>query len=319
MELQKIQYGSIQKEMEILELKLTEFLSSEVSLATKVASYLVKSGGKRIRPTLTILTGKAFGYKEKSLITLACAIELLHTASLIHDDVVDQSDIRRGKTSIHRKWDNAHGVLVGDFVYSKAFQLMSSLENNKIITILADSTNRISEGEILQLTLKKKNKIKEKDYFDIIGRKTAELFKASVQSATLLAKASQDQYQSMTNFAYSLGIVFQLNDDLLDYMGKELQTGKKIGKDFEEGKLTLPLIKTLDLCTKKEASLIRSSLLSRKFENFKEIRCIIESSGALNEIDKIIQKYSSSCVSELEKLPSSPYKQSLKKIVTGQG
>ena len=198
MELQKIQHGSIQKEMEILELKLTEFLSSEVSLATKVASYLVKSGGKRIRPTLAILTGKAFGYKEKSLITLACAIELLHTASLIHDDVVDQSDIRRGKASIHRKWDNAHGVLVGDFVYSKAFQLMSSLENNKIITILADSTNRISEGEILQLTLKKKNKIKEKDYFDIIGRKTAELFKASVQSATLLAKASQDQYQSMT-------------------------------------------------------------------------------------------------------------------------
>ena len=235
----------IAKEVKILEKKLSEFISSEIQLATEVASYLVDSGGKRIRPILSILIGKAMKYEKEDLITLASAIELLHTASLIHDDIVDNSEIRRGKKSIHKKWDNAHSVLVGDFVYSKAFQLMALIGNKKVITSLANSTNRISEGEILQLTMVEK-KLSQNDYYEIIGRKTAELFKASVKCSALLANASANQLKSISQFGFSLGIAFQLKDDLLDYFGNQAETGKKIGKDFEEGKLTLPLIKTLE-------------------------------------------------------------------------
>jgi len=273
----------IAKEVRSLEMKLSEFLTSEIKLATEVASYLIDSGGKRIRPILCILTGKAIGYEKDDLITLACVIELLHTASLIHDDVVDNSEIRRGKKSINKKWDNAHSVLVGDFVYSKAFQLMALIGNKEVITSLSNSTNRISEGEILQLTMVEKE-INQKDYFEIIGRKTAELFKASVKCAALLSDASDNQLKSISQFGFSLGIAFQLKDDLLDYFGNQSETGKKIGKDFEEGKLTLPVIKALELSSEKEAKFIRTSLKKKKIENFEEVRSIMENSGAIEEI-----------------------------------
>jgi len=309
-----MQLDCISKEVKSLEIQLTKYLASEIKLATEVASYLIDSGGKRIRPILTILIGKAMGYEKDDLITLASAVELLHTASLIHDDVVDNSEIRRGKKSIHKKWNNAHSVLVGDFVYSKAFQLMSLLGNQKIISSLANSTNRISEGEILQLTMVGKE-IDKNDYFEIIGRKTAELFKASVKCAALLANASEKQIKSITNFGFSLGIAFQLKDDLLDYSGHQSETGKKIGKDFEEGKITLPLIETLKLSSKKEAKFIRSCFKEKKVEKFKEVFSIMENSGALREMEKEISKYSSTCLSELKILPSSPYQQTLKEIV----
>ena len=178
---------AVSSEIKDLEDSLIRSINSDIGLATEVSSHLVNAGGKRIRPLICILTAKAFGYSGKELIQLASAIELLHTATLIHDDVVDESISRRGKESIHRKWDNAHGVLVGDFVYSKAFQLMAGLKDSQIIKILADSTNIISEGEVLQLSLKSKELISEDDYFEIIGRKTAELFKASSRSAAVLS------------------------------------------------------------------------------------------------------------------------------------
>ena len=233
---------AVSSEIKDLEDSLIRSINSDIGLATKVSSHLVNAGGKRIRPLICILTAKAFGYSGKELIQLASAIELLHTATLIHDDVVDESISRRGKESIHRKWDNAHGVLVGDFVYSKAFQLMAGLKDSQIIKILADSTNIISEGEVLQLSLKSKELISEDDYFEIIGRKTAELFKASSRSAAVLSEASHEEVESAGDFAYSLGIAFQIQDDLLDYFGNEKATGKKIGKDFLEGKITLPVI-----------------------------------------------------------------------------
>ena len=233
---------AVSSEIKDLEDSLIRSINSDIGLATEVSSHLVNAGGKRIRPLICILTAKAFGYSGKELIQLASAIELLHTATLIHDDVVDESISRRGKESIHRKWDNAHGVLVGDFVYSKAFQLMADLKDSQIIKILADSTNIISEGEVLQLSLKSKELISEDDYFEIIGRKTAELFKASSRSAAVLSEASHEEVESVGDFAYSLGIAFQIQDDLLDYFGNEKVTGKKIGKDFLEGRITLPLL-----------------------------------------------------------------------------
>ena len=306
----------IKEDLKELELQLKESISSDVELATEVSSYIVKSGGKRIRPTITILIARALNYRGKELINLATAIELLHTATLIHDDVVDQSEIRRGKTSIHKKWDNAHGVLVGDFVYSKAFQLMASLKNTRIIQTLAKSTNRISEGEILQLNFLDSANIKETDYFEIIGRKTAELFKASAHTAALLAEAEENLIKISCEFAFALGIVFQLRDDLLDYSGNELKTGKRIGKDFLEGKITLPLIQAFNLADPEDLDLIKKASEARDERKLQEVINIITKSGAVREVEKITKGYSEKCLILLDKFPHSVYIESLREVVT---
>ena len=306
----------IKEDLKELELQLKESISSDVELATEVSSYIVKSGGKRIRPTITILIARALNYRGKELINLATAIELLHTATLIHDDVVDQSEIRRGKTSIHKKWDNAHGVLVGDFVYSKAFQLMASLKNTRIIQTLAKSTNRISEGEVLQLNFLDSTNIKETDYFEIIGRKTAELFKASAHTAALLAEAEENFIKISCQFAYALGIVFQLKDDLLDYSGNELKTGKRIGKDFLEGKITLPLIQAFNLASPDDLKIIKKAFESRDKRKLQEVINIIAKSGAVEEVEKITKGYCEKCLILLDKFPHSIYTESLREVVT---
>lgn len=305
----------INTELKNLEESLSKSISSEVSLATEVSTYLVNSGGKRIRPLICILTAKALGYKGNKLTQLASSIELLHTATLIHDDVVDESSTRRGKESIHKKWDNAHGVLVGDFVYSKAFQLMAGLRNPKIIKILADSTNIISEGEVLQLSLKNKAIISEKDYFEIIGRKTAELFKAASQSAAVLSGASNEVIKTAGDFAYSLGIAFQIQDDLLDYFGNKELTGKKIGKDFEEGKITLPLLRTIELTSYQNKKTILKLISKKDSSSLSKVIEIIKGSGALKEVQEIYNSYIEDCLSKVSLFPDSIYKIKIQNIV----
>ena len=305
----------IQKELQQLEDTLSSSISSDINLATEVTQYVIGSGGKRIRPVVCILVAKMLNYKGSELIKLAGSIELLHTATLIHDDVVDQSSTRRGKESIHTKWDNSHSVLVGDFVYSKAFQLMASLDNQKIIRILADSTNRISEGEVLQLSLKQKEILSKEDYFEIIDRKTAELFKASATTAGTLASCSNDELISLANFSTSLGMNFQIKDDLLDYFGDEELTGKKIGKDFEEGKFTLPLITALPLMSKQDASTVLENLFNNKNPDLKTIIKIIKATGAIKKVEDICNQYSEICLKELENFPESDYKKGLIDIV----
>ena len=305
----------IDTELKNLEESLSKSISSEVSLATEVSTYLVNSGGKRIRPLICILTAKALGYKGNKLTQLASSIELLHTATLIHDDVVDESSSRRGKESIHKKWDNAHGVLVGDFVYSKAFQLMAGLRNPKIIKILADSTNIISEGEVLQLSLKNKAIISEKDYFEIIGRKTAELFKAASQSAAVLSGASNEVIKIAGDFAYSLGIAFQIQDDLLDYFGNKELTGKKIGKDFEEGKITLPLLRTIELTSNQNKKTILKLISKKDSLSLSKVIEIIKGSGALKEVQEIYNSYIEDCLSKISLFPDSIYKIKIQNIV----
>jgi len=306
----------IKPELEELETFLKESISSDIELATEVSSYIVQSGGKRIRPTITILIARALNYQGNELTKLATAIELLHTATLIHDDVVDQSELRRGKISIHKKWNNAHGVLVGDFVYSKAFQLMASLKNKQIIQTLADSTNRISEGEVMQLNFLESKSIKEEDYFEIIGRKTAELFKACAHTAALIAEAEENLVKASCEFAYALGIVFQLTDDLLDYYGDELRTGKKIGKDFLEGKITLPLIKAYDLANTDDLRLLKRAFETRDEGKLYEVINIISRSGAVKEVEKVTNEYSEKCLNLLDKFQDSIYKESLRAVVT---
>ena len=308
-------YDVVSSEMKDLEDSLTQSLSSDIDLATEVSSYLVNSGGKRVRPLVCILTAKAFGYVGEELIQLASAIELLHTATLIHDDVVDESSYRRGKESIHKKWDNAHGVLVGDFVYSKAFQLMASLKNPEIIKILADSTNIISEGEVLQLSLNSKSVISDDDYFEIIGRKTAELFKASSKSGAVLSGASIKEIDSAGDFAYSLGIAFQIQDDLLDYFGNKELTGKKIGKDFEEGKITLPLLRTIELTSNQNKKTILKLISKKDSSSLSKIIEIIKGSGALKEVQEIYNSYIEDCLSKVSLFPDSIYKIKIQNIV----
>lgn len=306
----------IKPELEELETFLKESINSDIELATEVSSYIVQSGGKRIRPTITILIARALNYQGNELTKLATAIELLHTATLIHDDVVDQSELRRGKISIHKKWNNAHGVLVGDFVYSKAFQLMASLKNKQIIQTLADSTNRISEGEVMQLNFLESKSIKEEDYFEIIGRKTAELFKACAHTAALIAEAEENLVKTSCEFAYALGIVFQLTDDLLDYYGDELRTGKKIGKDFLEGKITLPLIKAYDLANTDDLRLLKRAFETRDEGKLYDVINIISRSGAVKEVEKVTNEYSEKCLNLLDKFQDSIYKESLRAVVT---
>ena len=306
----------IKPELEELETFLKESINSDIELATEVSSYIVQSGGKRIRPTITILIARALNYQGNELTKLATAIELLHTATLIHDDVVDQSELRRGKISIHKKWNNAHGVLVGDFVYSKAFQLMASLKNKQIIQTLADSTNRISEGEVMQLNFLESKSIKEEDYFEIIGRKTAELFKACAHTAALIAEAEENLVKTSCEFAYALGIVFQLTDDLLDYYGDELRTGKKIGKDFLEGKITLPLIKAYDLANTDDLRLLKGAFETRDEGKLYDVINIISRSGAVKEVEKVTNEYSEKCLNLLDKFQDSISKESLRAVVT---
>jgi len=303
-------------ELDSLEVNLMESISSEIKLASEVSNHLVSSGGKRIRPVVCILIAKAFSYQGQDLIKLASSIELLHSATLIHDDVVDQSLIRRGKQSIHTKWDNAHGVLVGDFVYSKAFQLMASFENPKIIRTLANSTNRISEGEVLQLALKNREVLTEKEYFEIIDRKTAELFKSAALTAGILSSCSENQLSSLAKFATSLGISFQIQDDILDYFGNESLTGKRIGKDFEEGKFTLPVLIALKNMDSNERDIFLKLFENGEKESFPEVLQMLSTSNIREEIDKTFNYYSDICKEEIKGIPDNEYKTALEQIVS---
>ena len=302
-------------ELEQLEITLSESINSDIKLATEVSGHIVNSGGKRIRPAICILVAKTLGYSESDLIQLASSIELLHTATLIHDDVVDESLIRRGKESIQAKWDDAHGVLVGDFVYSKAFQLMASFDNPKIIRELANATNKISEGEVLQLSMKRQSSLSEDDYFNIIDRKTAELFKVSAVTAGILCKCTKPEIDSLNNFATSLGLAFQIQDDILDYFGQENLTGKKVGKDYEEGKFTLPIILSLKTMNQTNKTKLLSLFETRKIEDFAEILALMKSEKILEQLQTIFTRYSNECINELKKLPHNQYRDALENIV----
>ena len=306
-------------ELEQLENTLNESINSDIELAMKVSGYIVKSGGKRIRPAICILVAKTLGYSEPNLIRLASSIELLHTATLIHDDVVDESLVRRGKESIQAKWDDAHGVLVGDFIYSKAFQLMASFDNPKIIRELANATNKISEGEVLQLSLKTKPGLSEEDYFNIINRKTAELFKVSAVTAGILCECAKTELDSLNNFATSLGLAFQIQDDILDYYGHENLTGKKVGKDFEEGKFTLPIILSLKTMNQKNKTRLLSLFETRKIEDFEEVLGLMEGEKTTEQLQTIFTHYSDECIHELEKFPHNKYRDALDNIVRNLG
>lgn len=288
-----------------------EQLHSDVALVSKISEYIIKSGGKRLRPLLVLLTARACGYNGYNHVPLAVIIEFLHTATLLHDDVVDQSDLRRGKDTVNALWGNAPSVLVGDFLYSRAFQMMVGLESFKLLHILADATNVIAEGEVMQLMNINDADVTEDDYMEVIRCKTAMLFQASSQTAAVLSKASPELEKDMADYGNHLGIAFQLVDDLLDYNGDAETMGKNLGDDLAEGKPTLPLIYTLRHGTSEQKALVREAIEQGGRDNIAAVVEAVRSCGAVQYTAAKAREYTAKAKRCLNLLPEGEYRSAM--------
>jgi len=257
-------------------------LHSDVGLVENIGQYIVDAGGKRLRPLLVLLIAKSFGYRGTEHISLAAIIEFIHTATLLHDDVVDTSSLRRGRATANARFGNAPSVLVGDFLYSRAFQMLVAIDSMAIMRIIADTTNIISEGEVQQLINAGNPDTSEAAYLNVIHKKTAQLFEAAAQTGAILAGASATQEEAAKRYGYHLGMAFQLVDDVLDYSGQADELGKNIGDDLAEGKPTLPLIRAMQQGTSKQAAMIRSAIEKGALEQLDQISEAIHSTGALD-------------------------------------
>jgi octaprenyl-diphosphate synthase len=284
---------------------------SDVGLVEDIGHYLIEAGGKRLRPLLVLLVANALGYQGTMHHNLAAIIEFIHSATLLHDDVVDISDLRRGRPTANAKWGNAPSVLVGDFLYSRAFQMMVAIGNMEIMKILSDTTNTISEGEVQQLINAKDPQISEASYFDVIHKKTAILFEGACETASTLCDGNEQVRQSLRAYGYHLGMAFQLIDDALDYAGNAEELGKNIGDDLAEGKPTLPLIYAMNNSTDEHAQLIAKSIRNGDNSALEKITTIIHQSGALDYTHDLAKKHVAKAIAELALLPESIYKQAM--------
>jgi octaprenyl-diphosphate synthase len=257
-------FRSYGDDLKSVEEHMEMYLRSEVHLIPEVIHHLVGSGGKRFRPLLLLTASALCGYRGEKRYPLSAVIEFIHTATLLHDDVIDAAETRRGKISANNVWGNAACVLVGDFLYSKSFKLMTEHGNLAIIKLLSTTTNTMSEGEVFQLIKCGDINITEKEYLTIIEKKTATLISAACAVGGILGNASDSQIEALTRFGMRLGSAFQITDDTLDYVAKEEEFGKAIGKDLEEGKITLPLIRTLKKCKPEEKNMIRRAVENKE-------------------------------------------------------
>jgi octaprenyl-diphosphate synthase len=244
MQIQEV-FAAYKSDLQQVEKCLDKHLFSDVQLIPEVSHHLIDSGGKRFRPLLLLICSGLCGYRGEHRFSLATAMEFIHNATLLHDDVIDEATMRRGKTSANNIWGNAASVLVGDYVYSKAFILMTEMENIAVLKLMSEVTNIMSEGEVFQLMKCGDVDLTEKEYLSIIEKKTAALMSAAGAGGAILASASAEKIAALKQFGYNIGMAFQITDDTLDYMAQEQEFGKAIGKDLEEGKMTLPLIYAL--------------------------------------------------------------------------
>ncbi|MDF3035239.1 MAG: ispB [Paucimonas sp.] len=286
-------------------------LHSSVPLVNQIGEYIVGAGGKRIRPMLVLLMAKAFGYGGARHHDLAAVIEFIHTATLLHDDVVDESSLRRGRETTNAKFGNAAAVLVGDFVYSRAFQMMVAVDNMRVMRILADATNVIAEGEVLQLLNMHDPDVTEERYLQVIRSKTAKLFEAAAELGALIAGASEEQVAAAAEYGRSLGTAFQLIDDVLDYSGSSDAIGKNVGDDLREGKPTLPLIYLLQRGTSSQQALVKACIESGDETHFGEVLSAITISGALEYTREKAAEASASATRAITGFPNSQFKDSL--------
>ena len=286
-------------------------LRSDVVLVNQVGEYIISSGGKRLRPALVILSAQAFGYQGKQHYDLAAVVEFIHTATLLHDDVVDESALRRGRETANAMFGNAASVLVGDFLYSRAFQMMVEANDMRVMQTLADATNVIAEGEVLQLLNCNNADVDAANYLDVIHRKTAKLFEAAMRLGAILSKQNTTNEAAAARYGMHLGTAFQLVDDVLDYSGDAQEIGKNLGDDLAEGKPTLPLIYAMQHGTPEQAAVIRAAIEQGDINRFAEVLQIVQQTGALDYTRQQAQREADLARAELTSLPDSQYKRSL--------
>ncbi|MGG7603658.1 octaprenyl diphosphate synthase [Massilia sp. BKSP1R2A-1] len=302
---------SIAADMESVNTVIRQRLHSEVSLVNQIAEYIISAGGKRIRPVLVLLLANAYGYKGSAHHELAAVVEFIHTATLLHDDVVDESSMRRGRQTANALFGNAASVLVGDFLYSRSFQMMVSLDNMRVMRILSDATNVIAEGEVLQLLNMHDPDVTHESYLKVIRSKTAKLFEAAAELGALVGGASDAQIDAAGEYGRSLGTAFQLIDDVLDYAGDAAEIGKNLGDDLREGKPTLPLIWLMENGTPEQRQLVRSCIEHGDEEQFDAVLAAVTSSGALDYTRAQAESAARRAAEAISGLPDSIYKSSL--------
>ena len=290
---------------------IIEQLHSRVPLVEDIGHYITEAGGKRLRPLLALLAANACGYKGRKHIDLAVVIEFIHTATLLHDDVVDLSMKRRGRATANAQWGNAPSVLVGDFIYSRAFQLLVHLDDRQVMALLSDITNQIAEGEVFQLAKAGDPTTSREDYLRIIQDKTAILFAGALQSAAIIAGADTLQQQALYDYGLDLGLAFQLADDVLDYQGDSQAMGKNIGDDLAEGKPTLPLIYSIENNVDGEADIVITAIRHKSAENLDKIIALVQKNGALAHTRELAQSHVEMAKQHLSRIPDSRFREGL--------
>jgi octaprenyl-diphosphate synthase len=299
------------EDLEAVNREILQRLRSDVSLISQVGGYIIGSGGKRLRPLVVLLGARALHYAGRAHILLAAIIEFIHTATLLHDDVVDASQLRRGRTTANALWGNEAAVLVGDFLYSRAFEMMVEVGEMRVMEILAHTTNTIARGEVLQLLNCHDPETSEERYLDVIRSKTAKLFEAAARLPAVIAGAPGETEGALAAYGLHLGVAFQLIDDALDYGRGNDALGKNVGDDLAEGKPTLPLIHALRTGNARQRELIRAAIEEGGLERIEEVLDAIESTGAIAYTARRAQEEAERAVESLSPLPDSPYKQAL--------
>ncbi len=298
-------------DMQAVNQLIRERLHSDVALINQLGHYIVNSGGKRLRPLLLLLCSRAFGYQGTQHIDLAAVVEFIHTATLLHDDVVDASDLRRGRQTANNIWGNEASVLVGDFLYSRAFQMMVQVQNMRVMDILSEATNVIAEGEVLQLLNCHEPNTTETQYLEVIRCKTAKLFEAAAQLSAVLTQQPAAQEQAMRLYGRHLGTAFQLIDDVLDYSADSDTIGKNIGDDLAEGKPTLPLIYALKQGNAAQRAVLSAAIQHGGKEDIMAVKEIIEATGAIAYTSRTAEQEVQKALAALATIPSSIYTDAL--------
>ena len=290
---------------------IADRLDSGVPLVGEVARYIISAGGKRLRPVLLLLTCGALGYTGRQRHNLAAVVEFIHTATLLHDDVVDESTLRRGRATANERFGNPASVLVGDFLYSRAFQMMVDADSMRVMQVLADATNVIAEGEVLQLMNMHDASLDEEGYLRVIRSKTAKLFEASARLGAILAGQSAEIEQACADYGQALGTAFQVIDDVLDYDGDTAEMGKNLGDDLREGKATLPLILAMQRGSAKQAATVRSAIEAGSVDQLDEIVAIVRQSGALEATRQAASAEAQRAVDAALKLPGNAHREAM--------
>ena len=302
-------------DMQAVDELITRRLESDVVLVNQLSNYIIGSGGKRLRPMLALLMARACGYQGKRHVDVAAIVEFIHTATLLHDDVVDESDMRRGKETANNVWGNQAAVLVGDFLYSRAFEMMVDVNEMQVMSIMAQTTNTIAEGEVLQLLNINDADTSEARYFEVIYSKTAKLFEAACQLGAVLAGLPKEQEKAVAQYGVHLGTAFQLVDDILDYIADSDEMGKNVGDDLAEGKPTLPLIRAMQVSIENnqadDAVLIRSAIEEGGLEYIDRVMKIIKKTESLEYTIEAAKRETQLANDSLDTLPNNEFKTAL--------